>query len=75
MTQDLKCFISTIIFRHGEYETITKYCFKSADLKSAEKDVIEDFDINNNDWSEQQTELFSVREVTADEYKILNKYI
>lgn len=74
MTQDLKYFISTVTIRNGDYETLTNYCFKSANQKSAEKEVTEAFDIGSDNW-EQQAEIYSVIEVTADEYAILTKYI
>jgi hypothetical protein len=74
MTQNLKCFISTVAIRNGDYETLTNYCFKAADEKSAEYFITKFFDTENN-YSEQQAELESLIEVTKDEYTILNKYI
>ena len=70
----LKHFMSTVTIRNGEYETLTNYCFKSADYESAEKEVTEAFDIGGDDW-EQQAELYSLVEVTEDEYEVLRKYI
>lgn len=72
--QNLKHYISTVTIRNGDYETLTNYCFKSANYESAEKEVIGCFDIGSDDW-EQQAELYSLVEVTADEYEVLNKYV
>lgn len=69
-----KHYISTVIIRNGEYETLTNYCFRSSDIKTAEKEVIEAFDIGGEDW-EQQAELYSLNEVTAEEYEVLSRYI
>ena len=66
--------MSTVTIRNGEYETLTNYCFKSASRKAAEKEVTEAFDIGGDDW-EQQAELYSLVEVTEDEYEVLRKYI
>jgi hypothetical protein len=70
----LKHFMSTVTIRNGEYETLTNYCFVSASRESAEKEVTECFDIGGDDW-EQQAELYSLVEVTEDEYEVLRKYI
>ena len=70
----LKHFMSTVTIRNGEYETLTNYCFKSASREEAEKEVTEAFDIGGDDW-EQQAELYSLVEVTEDEYEVLRKYI
>ena len=72
--QKLKQYMSTVTIRNGEYETLTNYCFKSADRKSAEKEVTEAFDIGGDDW-EQQAELYSLEEVTSEEYAVLSKFI
>jgi hypothetical protein len=69
-----KHYISTVIIRNGEYETLTNYCLRSSDIKTAEKEVIEAFDIGGEDW-EQQAELYSLNEVTAEEYEVLSRYI
>ena len=69
-----KHYMSTITIRNGEYETLTNYCFRSSDLKTAEKEVIEAFDIGGDDW-EQQAELYSLNEVTIEEYEVLSRYI
>lgn len=73
-TKETKYYMSTIAIRNGEYETLTNYCFQASDLEAAEKDVTEGFDIGGDDW-EQQAELYSLVEVTADEFAILRKYI
>ena len=72
--KNLKHYMSTVTIRNGEYETLTNYCFKSANRESAEKEVTECFDIGGDDW-EQQAELYSLVEVTADEYAVLSKYV
>ena len=69
-----KHYMSTVLIRNGEYETLTNYCFAASNRKSAEKDVTEAFDIGGNDW-EQQAELHSLLEVTAEEYAVLSKFI
>jgi hypothetical protein len=69
-----KHYISTVTIRNGEYETLTNYCFRSSDIKTAEKEVIEAFDIGGDEW-EQQAELYSLNEVTAEEYEVLSRYI
>ena len=66
--------MSTVLIRNGEYETLTNYCFAASNRKSAEKEVTEAFDIGGNDW-EQQAELHSLLEVTAEEYAVLSKFI
>jgi len=66
--------MSTVLIRNGEYETLTNYCFVASDRESAEKEVTEAFDIGGNDW-EQQAELHSLLEVTAEEYAVLSKFI
>ena len=70
----LKHFMSTVTIRNGEYETLTNYCFVSASRESAEKEVTECFDIGGDDW-EQQAELYSLEEVTSEEYAVLSKFI
>ena len=72
--QKLKQYMSTVTIRNGDYETLTNYCFQSADRKSAEKQVTEAFDIGGDDW-EQQAELYSLEEVTSEEYAVLSKFI
>jgi hypothetical protein len=72
--KNLKSFMSTVTIRNGDYETLTNYCFKSASRESAEKEVTEAFDIGGDDW-EQVAELYSLVEVTEDEYAVLVKYI
>ena len=70
----LKHFMASVTIYYGDHETIASYCFKSADLESAEKEVNEAFAIGDDDW-EQQAELYSLVEVTADEYAVLSKYV
>jgi hypothetical protein len=69
-----KHYMSTVLIRNGEYETLTNYCFAASNRKSAEKEVTEAFDIGGNDW-EQQADLHSLLEVTAEEYAVLSKFI
>lgn len=66
--------MSAVTIRNGEYETLTKYCFSSDSIESAEKEVTEAFDIGGDNW-EQQAELYSLVEVTAAEFEVLIKYI
>jgi len=73
-TKQIKYYMSTIIIRNGEYETLTNYCFQASDLEAAEKDVTECFDIGGDD-SEQQAELYSLVEVTEKEYNVLKKFL
>jgi hypothetical protein len=73
-TKQTKYYMSTIVIRNGEYETLTNYCFQASDREAAEKEVTEGFDIGGDDW-EQQAELYSLVEVTKKEYDVLNKFI
>jgi hypothetical protein len=43
-------------------------------MEKAKAEVIEAFDIGGDDW-EQQAELYSLNEITKEEYEILNRYI
>jgi hypothetical protein len=72
--ENLKYFMSTITIRNGEHETLTNCCLLSDSLESAKKELIEMFDIGGDDW-EEQSELYSLVEVTAAEFKVLRKYI
>ena len=69
-----KYYVSTITIRNGGYETLTNYCFRAPNLEKAKEEVIEGFDIGGDDW-EQQAELYSLNEVTAEEYEVLRRYI
>ena len=69
-----KYYISTITIRNGGYETLTNYCFRASNIEKAKAEVIEAFDIGGDDW-EQQAELYSLNEITKEEYEILNSYI
>ncbi len=70
----MKHYISTVIIRNGEYETLTNYCFQAKDEESAEEEVIQGFDIGGDNW-EQQAELYRLTEVSSEEYEVLRKYI
>jgi hypothetical protein len=43
-------------------------------MRAAKKEVKEGFDIGGDDW-ERVSELYSLEEVTEEEYKVLTKYI
>jgi hypothetical protein len=73
-TQELKYYCSTVLVRIGEYETYTNYRFRAPNMKVAKKEVKEGFDIGGDDW-ERVSELYSLNEVTKDEYEVLTKYI
>ena len=70
----LKHYCSTVLVRTGEYETYTNYCFRAPNMREAKKEVKEGFDICGDDW-ERVSELYSLEEVTEEEYKVLTKYI
>jgi|TARA_R110002124_G_scaffold92972_2_gene236080 hypothetical protein len=73
-TTNQKKYMSTILIRNGEYETLTHYCFTAPDYESAEAEVTEAFDIGGSDH-EEMAELSYLVEVTAAEYKVLSQYI
>lgn len=73
-TKQLKYYCSTVLVRIGEYETYTNYCFRAPNMREAKKEVKEGFNIGGYDW-EIVSELYSLEEVTEDEYKVLTKYI
>ena len=73
-TTEQKYYTSTILISNGEYETLTNYCLVASGRNSAKKEVVETFDIGGDDW-EQQAEIYSLVEVTAEEHAVLNKYI
>ena len=69
-----KYYTSKVTIRNGEYETLTNYCFTAPNMEEAENEVNESYDIGGDDF-EQVVELYSLVEVTAEEYAILNRYI
>ena len=74
-SKDLKHYFAQILIRIGEYETYTTYYFRtSGGMKSAEREVIDGYDIGDEDCDERVAELVSLCEVSTEEYEVLRKY-
>lgn len=69
----LKHYYAQVLICIGEHEVYTGYRFLATDLRSAEREVIEGYDIGGDD-DEKVAELYSLVEVPEKDYDVLRKY-